>query len=423
METRRSYKYRIYPTKAQITQLDRWMECCRYVYNCALVQRMNQYKYDGKRVTCFDQSAMLPELKQRVPAFKEVPAQIYQDVLARLDKAYKAFFARCKRGETPGHPKYKPYGQWSSVVQPQYYRHVKRYTDAFDRGMLYVPGLGDVTTKLHRPLPKNKPFVYGRTPKNPTGWITASMPDPSNRTCILKTLTISREGEKWFAIISLAKYLKPKQDDVTHAIGIDLGVRDFIYDSDGGHMAMPRYYRQAQKRLKQLQQRVQKAPKGSDKRAKLLKALQRTHYKIRSQRNDFHHKIALDLIRKNNVICYEDLTVKNMTRRPKAKQDPENDKNFLPNGASQKSGLNKSILDAGWSGFINILKYKAEEYGRTLVAVPPHYTSQLCSNCGTMVHKDLSTRTHECPDCGYVANRDHNAAKVILGRGLASLPN
>ncbi len=116
----------------------------------------------------------------------------------------------------------------------------------------------------------------------------------------------------------------------------------------------------------------------------------------------------------NAVVVFEDLGVSNMTKRPKPKQD-ENGK-YLPNGAAAKGGLNKSILDTGWSAFVTLCASKAEEAGCTVVKVAPHDTSQVCSNCGCVVKKDLSVRWHSCPHCGYEADRDTNGARNVLHR-------
>ena len=161
-----------------------------------------------------------------------------------------------------------------------------------------------------------------------------------------------------------------------------------------------------------------KAKKRSPKYHKLLRAIQKCHYKIRCQRNDFLYKTANDLLKFADIICHENLNSQNMSRRPKPITD-ENGK-FLPNRALIKAGLNKSINDAGWYKFLLQLKYKAIEQGKQSISVPPHYTSQKCSACGKIVKKSLSVRTHRC-SCGFVANRDHNAALNILRIGLDTL--
>jgi len=143
----------------------------------------------------------------------------------------------------------------------------------------------------------------------------------------------------------------------------------------------------------------------------------KAHQQVKRQRADFHHKVALQLVRENDVIYLEDLQVANLRHRPTPK--PDGTGGFLPNGATRKAGLNKSISDAGWYHFRLILDYKAAWAGKRVDAIPPAYTSQDCSGCGERVPKSLSIRTHMCPSCGLVVDRDENAAVNILRAGQA----
>ena len=235
----------------------------------------------------------------------------------------------------------------------------------------------------------------------------------------IKTLTIIREGCKWFACFSveLPLDIEPEQD-LQNSIGIDLGLNDFLYASDGSHVSTPKFLRKSLDKLARLQRRFAKAKKRSAKWYKLLKAIQKCHYKIRCQRHDFLHKTANALLKLGNIICHEDLNIRGMSRRPKPVKD--DDGKYLPNRASVTAGLNKSINDAGWYQFLLYLKYKAVEQGKQIIGIPPQYTSQKCSACGEIVKKSLSVRTHRC-SCGFVANRDHNAAINILRVGLDTL--
>src|SRR5262249_8967714 len=171
----------------------------------------------------------------------------------------------------------------------------------------------------------------------------------------------------------------------------------------GGGEKPPRHYRTAERRLKKAQRRVARRKKGSKRRKKAVRFLARAHQKVRRQRQDFHHKTALLLLRQYDTIYHEDLQTTNMLKN---------------------HHLAKSIADAGWSGFLNILSYKAACAGRSVVAVPPAYTSQACSGCGVLVQKGLSVRWHDCPTCGASLHRDHNAARNIqwLGQSLRGVP-
>lgn len=382
---RKSYKYRIYPTQSQLTNLENQFSMCRHLYNWSLKERIEAYENDKKSISYYEQANQLPTLKDVKPWFKGVNAQALQDVLRRLDKAFKAFFKRVKNGDTPGFPKFKKKGQWDSLTFPQ---DVK----IPENGMVVVPKVGKIKLKYHRKIPSS--FK-------------------------IKTLTLSKEGSKWFACFSVDDTVNVEPKPLQTFVGIDLGLIDFYYGSDGSQVSVPKFFRKKEQQLKKLQQRLSKAEKRSPKYFVLLKALQKVHFKIRCQRHDFLHKTAKELLSKFDAVMVEKLNIKNMVRRPRVKQD-ENGA-FLPNGASRKSGLNKSISDVGWYGFILILKAKAEALGKRIIDVNPRFTSQDCSQCGTPVKKSLSTRTHCCPVCGFIGHRDHNASLNILGLGLQSL--
>jgi putative transposase len=232
-----------------------------------------------------------------------------------------------------------------------------------------------------------------------------------------KTCTIKREGDCWYVIIVCEVEAQKKLPYTDLAIGIDMGLKHFMTDSHGDTVENPRYFRKSRGRLKQLQQRLSKKKKKSHRRRKAVKLIAKAHKKIRNQRRDFHHKESRILVDTFETIVFEDLSMHTMVKRPKPKQD-ENGK-YLPNGARSKAGLNKSIIDAGWASFIELVKHKAEYAGVTVMQVNPHKTSQICSACHKEgEHKDLSVRTHVCEHCGVVLDRDHNAAVNILDRGL-----
>jgi len=324
---RKSFKYRIYPTRTQISTLENQFSMCRHLYNWNLAERIEAYQEDGTTISYNQQQNKLPVLKEERPWFKSVHSQLLQDVLRRLDNGYQAFFRRVKNGENPGFPKFRKRGQWDSITFPQYH---KRPTDSF----IPISKVGKVKIVYHRDIPEE---------------------------AIIKTLTIIKEAGKWFACFS----------------------------------------------------------KGTKKYLKILKSLQKCHYRIKCQRNDFLHKKANKLLDASDTIFHENLNVQNMIQRPKPKVDEESGK-YLPNNASAKAGLNKSIADASWSRFFGILQYKGKELCKQVISVPPQYTSQICSSCGEIVKKSLSARTHRC-ECGFVANRDHNAALNILRIGMDTL--
>lgn len=215
------------------------------------------------------------------------------------------------------------------------------------------------------------------------------------------------------------KETKEIKQDLKKSIGIDLGLIDLYYDSNGKNVSGRKFLRKKEKELARLQRKKARFKTRSKEYNKTLLAIQKAHFRIKSKRNDFLHKDVNKIIDKNDLIIHENLNIKGMIRRPKPKKE-ENSEKYLPNGACWKAGLNKSMSDTGWAKFLEIIKYKAEINNKVVTAISPKYTSQICSNCGEKVKKSLSTRTHKCTVCGFVANRDHNAAINILRLRLQS---
>ncbi len=213
-----------------------------------------------------------------------------------------------------------------------------------------------------------------------------------------KTITISREADGWYASFSCADVPTQPVPPTGRETGIDVGLKVFLVTADGDVVENPRYYRRGEQRLAEAQRRVSRRQTGSNRRKKAVVLLARAHQHVQRQRRDHHQKTARALVRAYDTIYLEELRVANLLRnRP----------------------LAKSISDAGWAQFWSILDAKAAWAGRRVVAVPPQYTSQDCSGCGTRVPKSLSIRTHVCSSCGLVLDRDENAARNILRAGQA----
>ncbi len=213
-----------------------------------------------------------------------------------------------------------------------------------------------------------------------------------------KTVTISREADGWNVCFSCDNIPVQSLPPTGQETGIDLGIEAFATLSDGLRIFSPGWYRQAERALKTAQRRVSRRKKGSNRRRKAVALLARAHQTVRRQRQDFHHKTALALVRANDTIYHEDLPTANMLRD-----------HFLA----------KSISDAGWAAYLAILAFKAAWAGKRVLAVSPAFTSQICSGCGVLVSKGLSVRWHSCPVCGTSLHRDHNAAKNIERAGQA----
>lgn len=231
----------------------------------------------------------------------------------------------------------------------------------------------------------------------------------------IKTVTIKREVDQWYVCFSCEGAEPEKRPLSYEDVGIDLGVTHLATLSNGEMIEHPRYYRKAKKTLEKRQQALSRKKKGSHRREKAKRLIGRAHRKIRHQRRDFLHKQSRALVNRYQVIVFEDIQTSHLVRRPKPKQDEET-KQYLPNGAAAKGGLNKSILDAGWSTIVSMCTVKAAWAGRTLMKVNPKYTSQVCSGCGTVRKKTLEERWHSC-DCGAELDRDVNAAINILRLG------
>jgi putative transposase len=188
-----------------------------------------------------------------------------------------------------------------------------------------------------------------------------------------------------------------EREPTKRTMGLDVGLNYFYTDSDGNIVENPRYLRSSEKRLKRAQRRVSKRVKGSKNRRKAIQRLGKAHLKVQRQRRDFVVKTARCVVKSNDFVALEDLPIRNMAKNHR---------------------LAKSISDAAWGEFRRWVEYFGKVFGVATVAVAPHYTSQNCSNCGATVRKSLSTRTHICPHCGHVQDRDHNAAINILKKGL-----
>jgi putative transposase len=361
---RKTYKYKLKPTPEQERLLERTVMLCRHVYNAAVGERREAWRLRGVSVTYYQQKAELPGIKEAMPEYDEVHSQVLQDVVLRVDRAFQAFFRRIREGQTPGYPRFHSRNRCISFTYPQFDNGA-----TLDNGFLVLSKIGRITMRWSRPLEG--------TPK---------------------TVTISREADGWYVCLCCADVPIQPLPATGQETGIDLGIEAFATLSDGTRIFHPGWYRKAERALKTAQRRVSRRKKGSNRRRKAIRLLAKAHQTVRRQRQDFHHKTALALVRANDVIYHEDLQTVNMLKN---------------------HHLAKGISDAGWSQFLSILAAKAAYAGRRVVAVPPAYTSQTCSGCGVMVSKGLSVRWHECPDCGTSLHRDHNAVKNIDRAGQA----
>lgn len=384
---RKTFKYQLMPTPQQERALEHVLWRCRELYNAGLEERKAAWEKCRVSVNFAMQSAQLPGIKEVRPEYRDINAQVLQDVLHRLDKTFQAFFQRVKNGETPGYPRFQGRSRYHSFTYPQVGEHGRAVLDG---GILSLSKIGRIPIRLHRPL-------HG-TPK---------------------TVTISKEADGWYACISCAEVLTEPLPLTGKETGIDVGLKVFLVTADGEYVDNPRHHRKAERGLKISQRCVSRRKKGSKRWWKAVHQCAKKHQKVKRQRSDFHHKTALSLVREYDVIYLEDLQIRNLIRRPKAKPDGNGNGGYAHNGASRKAGLNKSINDAGWYTFRRILTCKAEWAGKRVEAIPPAFTTQDCSGCGERIFKSLSVRTHVCTNCGLMLDRDENAAVNILASGRA----
>jgi putative transposase len=367
MLTRKAYKFRIFPTKAQQTKLDATLRLCRELYNAALQERRDAYRMVGKSLNYYDQANQLAEIKEERTDLKEIHSQVLQDVLKRVDKAFGGFFSRLKTGKKAGFPRFQGRNRYDSFTFPQGGWSVKN-------DKLTISKIGTIRINLHRE-------VMGK----------------------VKTCTIKRDGlNNWFVCFSVEyEFEQPVHEGPV--IGIDVGLENFANLSNGEQVANPRLFRKSEKNLAKVQRKLAKLkslPRRDPGKIIAKRSVTRAYRKVKNQRLDFAHKLSHKLVTQYSLIAVENLNIKGLA-----------------------SGmLAKSVNDAAWSLFLNLLEYKAENAGSLVVKVDPRYTSQTCPDCGNIRKKELSERWHSC-DCGSSMHRDVAAALVILSRGLATVRN
>ena len=371
------------PTVKQRQALHRLLsEQCR-LYNAALEERRGAWRWERRSVSRYDQYKTLTGLAAQEPDLFAFGVTVARGTLLRLDRAFQAFFRRVKAGETPGFPRFRSTRRFDSVEWPDL--NGWKLDGASRR--LYLRGVGHVKVRLHRP-------VRGT----------------------LKTITVRRVGRRWQVTVFCANVPAQPLPPSGRQVGVDLGVTVLAALSDGRVIDNPRHLHKSEDRLARDQQVVAGRRRGSGRRHRAGEQVGRVHRKIRNQRRDFLHKLSRSLVDDHDLVAVEDLSIGNLTRRPKPV--PEGG-GFARNGAAAKAGLNKSILDAGWRTLIMMLTYKAEDAGRHLVVVNPRHTSHTCPRCGLVDSESRRGTAFCCNGCRYEAHADVNAAVNILRAGQA----
>lgn len=341
------------PNRAQETALLIALAASRKLYNAALAEWKDHFDATGKYLNMYEQ-----DKRYNKTTYPEVPAVVTDQVMKRLHRALTAFFKGRKEGRAVGFPRFKPAQRWNSIEFRNGPNTLKgRYFSAPKQCG------GKIRVNVHRPLEGQVRFA--RIVKRPSGWYLQCI-------CAVEPKPLPHDGK---------------------AVGLDMGITYLVADSDGNTIENPPAYKRSLERLAKAQQRLSRRVKGSHRRRKAGRNVARIHEKIANQRKDALHKVSRTYVNQYQTIVIEDLQPANMVKN---------------------RALAQAISDSSWGMLRAYLSYKAEEAGRTVEAVPPHFTSQRCRRCGQYVQKSLSVRTHICPSCGFVADRDVNAAINIV---------
>ena len=373
---RKTLKYRLFPTKKQQRLFQEQLDECRWLYNHFLEERKIAWEKDKKNIGYFQQSESIVALKKERPSLNKVYSQVLQNVADRMDKAFQNFFRRVKQGEKPGYPRFKGFNRYDSLTYKQ-----AGFGWKIENKQLELSKIGSIKIKLHRP-------IIGT----------------------LKTCTIRKRANKWYACISVEYEPKPLKKN-SRAVGIDLGLENFATFSTKEKIKNPHFFKTDEKALAKAQRKLSKQIENTPERRKAKKVVTRIHERIFNRRHNFIHQETRKIVNRFGIVCIEKLNTKKMSKN-----------HFLA----------KSIADVAWFQFANVLSHKAAEAGRQFIAIDPQLTSQICSQCGTVVNprtsswkcgvkKKLSTRWHKCPVCGIHLHRDINASRNILALGLQSL--
>jgi len=369
----KTFVFRLYPSQSQRSRLEAVRETCRHFYNDLLRERKDTYELHGIAITKTEQLRKVKVEKQTSPYAADIHSHILQNVVADLDKAFQAFFRRVEEykaakaagknpKDKPGYPRFKGSHRFAGFG-------FKEYGNGFkvDGRRLRLSGIGRIPVRWHRELEGT-----------------------------IKTARIYGRAGQWFVAFVCAVEKPEPLPKTGMAIGIDLGLHRLATLSNGDEVENPRWYRRILGKLRIIQRSIARKLLGGSNRRKAVRLLQRLMVRVANTRKDFLNKFVDQLIKRFDRIVLEDLRVAAMARGHFA----------------------MSILDAGWSYLVSRLTHKAESAGRELVQVDPAYTSKTCSGCGAIFeHLSLSDRWVWC-GCGVSLDRDHNAAIVILQRGL-----
>ncbi|MGB4578574.1 MAG: transposase [Methanoculleus sp.] len=359
-----SYTYRAYPDATTEGRLNTALDTCRWLYN-KLLEECNAAKENGSSPTMRGMQARIVMLKEENPFLKGVYSKVLQMVNYTLWSNIRALSQTKKNGRKIGKLRFKSASRYRTLNYNQSGFKIDR-----EQSTITFSKIGTIPFFMHRP--------YEGT---------------------VKGVLITRSGDTWYVIIQAEQEVsEPKKEG--RSVGIDVGLTSFAVDSDGTAIENPRFFEQSKEKIKKLQRSLARKKRFSKNWMKGKAKLERVYNHITNQRRDFLHKLSRYYVDTYATICVEDLDIKGLQEK------------------GNSTGLHRSIHDVSWGRFHSYLAYKAESAGTNVIAVDPRNTTQMCSNCGSIVKKTLSDRIHECPYCGFVADRDYNAAVNIHRMGM-----
>lgn len=361
----RNYKFRLYPNYLQEKKLQNNLAVCRWVYN-----KFVEYSQKGF-ISRNDCNYYLIELKQQEPWLYSYHSKMLQMISTQIDSAQKAIIGINKKGRHTGNLRFCRYHNYRTFTYNQSGFKMGRHGNT---NLLYLSKIGHIEIRLHRDIPTS-----------------------ANIKQII--ITKSKSG-KWFACLTIdieEQLIDIPKISFSKSIGIDVGIKSFVYDSNGNKTPNPHNLKKMLKPLARIQRKISRRKKGSNNRLKSIRHMQRIHERIANRRKDFQHKLSNLYAQNNDVVFVEKLRKLNMVKNHK---------------------LARSIMDAGWGTFLQKLEYKCKLF----VEVPAKNTTIECSRCGNSVPKSLAIRIHRCNVCNLVLDRDYNASINILNRGLNKLP-
>ncbi len=351
----------------QEEKLRRVLGFCCTLYNAALQQRREAWDKQRISLTLYDQCKELTQLRADDEDYRNIPAQMTRSTsLHRLDKAFKGFFQRCKKGAKPGFPRFKSRDRFDTLV---------------------------FTTQSWRINGKRLIVNVGSDP------IVLHMRNAIHRDGKIAGLRLVRSADRWWAHFLVDVGLAPAVQESRNGVGIDVGVRTFATLSDGVQIDHPHFLQRSMVQVQEAARVVSRKKHGSNNRSKAKRVLARVHEKVANRRRNFIHQTVAGLVKTYDGFAVEQLDVQQL-----ASTEERN----------TSRSLRRGIMDAGWTLFGAHLAGKAEEAGLPVVRVNPRGTSQRCSGCGSFARKALRDRTHYCAACGLVLDRDENAARNIL---------